>query len=136
MTTSLKFFAPARISDIPPISIFSIISCSVPPLATVCSKRIKVDYDKVDSRDIILLHLLLVVSIVTACKNATEYFRMESLHAATENTRVCGHVLNLFAVVAQRFDKLLCTPSAKEFNTLPCSDVRGYPPVHPYDRQI
>lgn len=100
------------------------------------AQRVKVDYDKVDSRDIILLHLLLVVSIVTACKNATEYFRMESLHAATENTRVCGHVLNLFAVVAQRFDKLLCTPSAKEFNTLPCSDVRGYPPVHPYDRQI
>ena len=26
--TSLKFFAPARISDIPPISIFSIISVS------------------------------------------------------------------------------------------------------------
>ena len=38
---SLKFLAAARIRAIPPISIFSIISCSLPPAATVSSKGYK-----------------------------------------------------------------------------------------------
>ena len=39
--TSLKFLAAALIKEIPPISIFSIISCSGAPLATVFSKGYK-----------------------------------------------------------------------------------------------
>jgi hypothetical protein len=41
MTTSLKFFAAARIKEIPPMSIFSIISGSEPPEATVASNGYK-----------------------------------------------------------------------------------------------
>ena len=37
--TSLKFFAPARIKEMPPISIFSIISASDAPLDTGWAKR-------------------------------------------------------------------------------------------------
>ena len=40
-TTSLKFLAAALIKAIPPISIFSIISDSVPPFLTVSSKGYK-----------------------------------------------------------------------------------------------
>ena len=38
---SLKFFAEALIREIPPISIFSTISCSVAPETTVFSKGYK-----------------------------------------------------------------------------------------------
>jgi len=41
MTTSLKFFAAALISEMPPISIFSIIDCSDAPEASVSSKGYK-----------------------------------------------------------------------------------------------
>ena len=34
----VKFLAAARISEMPPMSIFSMISSSEAPLATVCSK--------------------------------------------------------------------------------------------------
>jgi hypothetical protein len=37
ITTSLKFLAAARISEMPPMSIFSMIACSSAPEATVCS---------------------------------------------------------------------------------------------------
>ena len=81
-------------------------------------KRIKVNNDQVDFRNLILLHLLLVALVLATTQNASEHFRMERLHAPSENRRISSHTLHGLAVVAQRLDELLGAACRKEFHAL------------------
>ena len=56
ITTSLWFFAAARINDIPPISIFSIISSCAAPDFNRFFKRVQINYHQVNFRNLVLLN--------------------------------------------------------------------------------
>ena len=79
---------------------------------------IQVNDDEVDGWDLIFLHLLLVALVVTACQDASKYFRVKSLHTTTQDRWICGDILNFLTFITQRLDELLSTTSAQEFHTL------------------
>ena len=89
MTTSLKFFAPARMSEMPPMSIFSMMG-----------------------------HLGLVFGQLATAQDAAKHLGMECLDAAAQDGGVGRDVLYLGAGVAQRLDKGLCAAGREELHTI------------------
>ena len=82
-----------------------------------CLKRIEVYDDEVYFGDFIFFDLLSVLLHVAAAQDASEYFRMEGLHAAAQDGRIGGELFHRTAGIAQSFDELAGAACREEFHS-------------------
>ena len=80
-------------------------------------KRIQVNDNEVYFGNLVFLYLLHVLFQSAAAKNTSEYLRMQSFNASTQNGRICGKVFHCLAGITQRFYKLTSSAGWKEFYT-------------------
>ena len=97
------------------MSIFSMMSASDAPEATVCSKGIEVHDDEVNRWYLVFGCLLLVGSVFATVEDAAEHFGMKSLYTAAEYRGVTGEVFYGVAFIAELLDEAACTSCRQEF---------------------
>ena len=103
--TKSWFFAAARISAGPPMSMFSTQSSAGRAARHRRLERVEVDRHQIDRRDAVRRHLRQVLRQVAAAEDAAVDLRHQRLHPAVQDFRkpgVRGHVRDRHAGLAQR----------------------------------
>ena len=117
MTTSLKFLAAARISEIPPISIFSMMAL-IGTRSYGLFEGIEIDDNQVDFGNFIFGDLLTVALFFTTVEYTAENFRVKRFYTATQYRGITRETFYTAARYAQRLNKSLRTTGRNKRHAL------------------
>ncbi len=79
-------------------------------------KGVEVDDHKVDFRNLVFFHLLLVACVVATTQDAPKHLGVQRFHSATQYRRVACEIFNCLAGIACLLYKLLGAPSREKFH--------------------
>ena len=79
-------------------------------------KGVEVYHHEVDVGDVVAEHLCLIRLVVAASEDASEYFRVERLHASAQDGWVACEVFNFLAGKAQRYNEVVRATRGEQFH--------------------